>query len=503
MTAENDPASKDISITQTSQVNLIDEYCSLVSKYFDIPPQFVRASAYYILAATLGRHASIIDLPSQQSKPNVFFILSGPSAFSRKSQLLSIVKRVLREEFVLVNQDKFKAKEATAEQEPETGAEFEEIGRTEAEEDRKTKFLKRLWAEHVLQGSNVEGLADEIAKTRHDFYCIMSAEFGYSLSKSVERDSYTHGILQLYSDLYYGEDYKQNLSQRGGKEGTRYIPEGIYFSIFALMQEAELYLSEIMLKQGFLRRCVLVPVERKHLDARNYKPPIGPDRDVFWLVDLPRYIQKLAEMEKKMTEGVMLKLDQSVADKINRYDKDIYTRGIQDAKDRKVEPFDEYSASSWEFRVKLSCLDALASEPESIEEFTRVTDASYARTVAFLDSIEPNQREVIFKIIHRKEEAKRVAYVAPTSEYELGNFVKVARSYDWLLTKAVVMKEMGLGNGTVVLRILGDGVAAGVLELVIQPEKDLTPEQYQRFKPRQGPYPQVFRVTEEGRKRFE
>jgi len=311
---------------------LIKKYIDIVSENTDAPMNSITASAYWLISSTLGYWINLMDTPAEHgTRCNLFVLIIGQAGITRKSTVMgyaSYVYRTAWREF------------------------YQKVG---IDIDIDDKFIEEF---------TVEGIADQVQSAIDsgiDDFVLMTDEFGIWLARA----GATHllGSKGLLSKLYYGKGYKQSLSQRGGKKGTREIPEGLYWTFLGAMQDPELYLTEIDVKQGFLRRFLLVSSTDD--DLREYKPPLSYERR--FLKDKLSQIAK--ELCKKMLDiynfvGGFLPLDtycsKSVESAINEYDiktynevRNIYTPGSV---------ISRYMVTSWEHILKLTALTAISDQ---------------------------------------------------------------------------------------------------------------------------------------------
>jgi len=156
--------------------NIINEYTKLVMKTCDAPEIFIRASAYYIVSATLGEFFINRLVPKGSRRPNVWIVLSSIPGRTRRST-------VQREAY-----DTFKAV----------------VGKENAKQ-------------MVIESGTPEGIMDAIEEEPDSPYTIQSTEWGTVMGDMKRSDHYSHGVSSLLSKLYYGEGGRQSLSQRGGK----------------------------------------------------------------------------------------------------------------------------------------------------------------------------------------------------------------------------------------------------------------------------------------------
>ena len=85
----------------------------------------------------------------------------------------------------------------------------------------------------------------------------------------------------------------------------------------------------------------------------------------------------------------------------------------------------------------------------------------------------------------------------PTRKIDLSNVLAIAKKRV-LFTHGNIKADLDTSDGKGVAEVLGLGINKG--HWVEVPMEDLSPEEVTRFKPRRGPFPQVFKITEDGMK---
>lgn len=290
-------------------MNLIDEYVEIVSKYIDSPEIFIKATGCWLISATLGRFVKIPHLPQKYPRPNLYVALASPPLFMRRSTLATIAKSIYR-----------KAYARFLKEEPDSQT-YKEIN------------------ERFIEEFTIEGICDHIEATGHEDYVLYSNEFGMVLKRT--KSKHLAGMLSVMSKLHDGLPHTQTLSQRGGKTGTRYIPEGLYVTMLVEMQEPKQYLDKLMLSQGFLRRLILFPQKYEDIDLHRYKPLLSVERLGMWR-DFEKFSVEVSNRMKEISNFVKLNEKEieiefsstDIIDYINKYDKDLrrYAKSSKDPK---------------------------------------------------------------------------------------------------------------------------------------------------------------------------
>lgn len=463
-----------------SPSSLLDEFESIVTKYHDIPHKMVKAAGYFVVSSALGRRVRITKLPNFYGWPNVFFILGSEPALTHRSTLHRIVDHVLRETYV----------------QEHTPPDGEESDRRTLEED---------FSRHLIESATVEGIADHIAETAFDNYMVVSSEYGYTISQAVKTSSYTFGIASIFSKLYYGEPWSQHLSNRNGRNGFRSVPPGIFLNMFVSMQNLELYLNDLLLKQGFLRRACLVPVESSELDPSSYRPALDDDRGLIWgeldsfSVKLAQAIDHVSHWPKASNLSV-LGMDQNVTESINEYDRENYTRAIEEAKRDSADasPWNQYAISRWEYMVKLSAIEALS-------EVHPVIEARHLQVArSFLDSLEAAQKRVITSVAFGPSERKELPFM--TANLAQRQILEAALGkFDGYFKYGTVKAVLNTTDTRRVAQLIDLLESKEYIETIIETStareeaNRILPEGARSLVPSKGQVPTIYKVTDAGK----
>ncbi|MEM2506794.1 MAG: DUF3987 domain-containing protein [Nitrososphaeria archaeon] len=286
-------------------MDVIEEWKKRLCEYTDAPELMIEATAYYLISATLGEFFKNPLVPIGSERPNLWIVLSSIPARMRRSTIQRLTYKT-----------------------------FKDVMGKEAEK-------------MVIEEGTPEGILDAINELEGKSCTIQSTEFGGILTRMRTKD-YEIGVSSLLSKLYYGEGGKQSLSKRGGKEGTRFLPEGLYVTMLTGLQEPKLYFTPEMLAQGLLRRLIVVYVPK----ADRWKPPIDQLRQNFNMQDI---VQELRNRRIKL-EGrhIDYLFTPDAEDKINSFAKEM-DREL----DRNQDNVTLYKASMWEHLAKISAIHAI------------------------------------------------------------------------------------------------------------------------------------------------
>jgi len=197
---------------------------------------------------------------------------------------------------------------------------------------------------------------------------LSSGEFGDILKKITDGHHYSSGMDTLLSKLYYGEYYKESLSQRNQGKPSRFIPEGLYFTLFASMQEPQMYLNKKMSRQGLLRRMRIIYIKPNDFSMNDWKSPFQSEYSMYKedLLEfaktriVPKMIEynqlyKKIRMERQYEPFLRVDIDTSSRQHIEtmarKFDEDL----INDASDYNI-----YQQTRWEHITKYTILNAIA-----------------------------------------------------------------------------------------------------------------------------------------------
>jgi hypothetical protein len=162
-------------------------------------------------------------------------------------------------------------------------------------------------------------------------------------------NSYSQGVFQTWSKLYYGEGGVEHLSTRGRNTEPRILREGLYVTMFAGLQEPEQYFTPQMIKQGLMRRLIVSFVEK----SDRYMDPINQERENMVLDDT---IATLKERRELLRDGyeIVIRFDNNATEAINSY-----ARCSAEAVDEHPNNYTLFAQSDWEQLMKLATLRAI------------------------------------------------------------------------------------------------------------------------------------------------
>lgn len=331
-------------------MDIIDEYVSSLKANLDAPEVFIQASAYHIVSSLLGRFftCQYVGDVEKGMRPNTWFIISSIPGRTRRSTVSShanyIYKKCLNG--YLMEKHSMEKKDAGL----------------------------RVY-DTIIEEGTVEGIMDHIHNNKEiNEYTILSSEFGSVLTRMSTKE-YQTGVSSILSKLYSGEGGSIMLSQRGkDARGRRRIPDGLYVTMFAGMQEPHYYLTPIMIRQGLLRRIILIFCEPS--DIEKWLKPIDFERSKF----RERLDPMIIEIKERMNDyydGAQHELPPYIKSYFHgSSEKDIneYAERNDRMLDRDVSDVNIYRQSLWEHIAKISMLHAISrdnvkSDIESPENF--------------------------------------------------------------------------------------------------------------------------------------
>jgi len=363
-------------------MTILDEYVKTVSEVCDAPEMFIKASAYSLISNLLGRYFTAFEMP--YGRPNLWFLISSIPGRFRRSTVASYFNHAYTQTLLKYLELKQKPKQENEEEEIEP---------------------KKLIDMSLIEEGTPEGIADAITFSYEkgiDTFSIFSSEWGGVLKRMAEQQ-YMSGTLNLLSKLYYGEGGSIHLSQRSGGK-MRYIPEGLYVTMFTGMQEPELYLTPSMVRQGTMRR-ILIIFEKQ---ANRWMQPIKIGYDQAY-DEITAWSHKVADL--------MIKYETMRASHMESYFKRFAylhifmhpkTVDILNVKASQLDaeldksPTNEniYKQSLWEHLAKLAMNECIAEgifTPETKEEMPRmiISPIQLEKAKSFLDNIENKMEGII------------------------------------------------------------------------------------------------------------
>lgn len=346
--------------------SFIDRYTHTLSEYLDSPDLFIRASGYHIISTLLGRFFWIPPNPGLYPRANVWFILSSIPGLMRRSALQGydgyICEKVL----------------------------YEYLKKTRSKLEH-SEINERI-SHSLIEEGTPEGIMDHLSDTELSTweYDIVSTEFG-SVLKRMGGRTYEAGVSSLFSKLYYGEGGSMYLSKRGGGK-PRYIPRGLYVTMFAGMQEPEYYITPMMVRQGLIRRILICFVKPNEL--KRWNEPLN----LFRKDILPSFDPYIEELIDKMIKYNSIKpidthYHPRVMDKINEV-----ARKNDEALKEKTDDVTIYKQGFWEQLAKLSVLEALSRDGVTIlgdKKVLFVNENDLSKAKKFLDKATKHSEDII------------------------------------------------------------------------------------------------------------
>ena len=370
----------------------IDKWCEIVEKYCDSPKLFIEAGGYYLTSVLLGRFFRCPQLP-QRGRPNIWIILSSIPGRMRRSTLQHYANYVFKNALLEFYDRIGLVPDTLVEEELEGLSEEErrEVIRAERE---------RMIDDCVIEEGTPEGIMDAIEATGQNVYTIVSTEIGSVFQRMRARD-YQMGVLTLLSKLYYGEGGSILLSRRGGRPGVRRLPPGLYVTMFSGMQEPKYYLDYSMVRQGLLRRILIVYVEAKELD--RWIPPLREGRDEIY-DELLAYAGAMAKLMERFhvisssyTPPVLdILFNPRAIERINELAEELDRMLVREESDANI-----YRQGLWEHLAKLSMLRRIAEgRLERLGDFYQMTVRTehVEKALEFLKPISEKVDDIILSL---------------------------------------------------------------------------------------------------------
>jgi len=341
--------------------DIIENYCEVVKKYLDAPETFIRSSAYHLVSSLLGQffRCAHIGTSTFGLRPNTWFIISSIPGRTRRSTVAGYADKVYKESLKGFHMRPPKAKRREEEEDEEDIPDEEERGL-----DQKTAW--QMTEDSVIEEGTVEGITDHIEHT-HDklnSYVIASSEFGSVLTRMNTKD-YQVGVSSLLSKLYYGEGGSMMLSQRSKESrGPRHLPPNLYVTMYAGMQEPKYYLTPVMIRQGLMRRILLIYAEPKDMKNKwippiemfrsEVKPALKTFNDIF-TDKMIEYKELAITYSNPPLIPIFFKKD--AYNRINEY-----ARKNDKALEEEVVDFNIYKQGFWEHITKIAMLHAISRD---------------------------------------------------------------------------------------------------------------------------------------------
>ena len=362
--------------------NLIDEFIKTEEKYIDTTDLFIKGSAYWTISSTLGVFSDNIEAPDGARRPNIFLVLTSPPA-GRRSTIMSHSKDIHKEAWTNLMKD--------------DGLRDDEIP-----EIIRSKYFRDF---------SIEGIVDGINETRpkniYADYNLAVGEFGAYISRT-QQTKHLMPSISFLSDLYYGEDYIQSFSLKG-KIGGRYLAKGVYFTIFGGTQKMSEYFDVRHIRQGFMRRLIIVPADNS--DFNRYLPYLSIKR-LGKKDDFSKLSEKISERMIELRNGsgtnkTLMRFDLKVQNEINKIDERMQKYA------RKKEE-NAYFISSGEILTKLCSLTALANLDNDLEGsgdkhiFIKHEHLEYV--LPFFEDIMRRTKKIMEEIILPSEKEKLTSY---------------------------------------------------------------------------------------------
>ena len=336
-------------------------------EYTDAPKNFIQASAYYIVSATLGEFYVNKLVPFGSQRPNLWIVLSSIPGRMRRSTVQRLAYISYRR---IIGTDYFH--------------------------------------DMIIEEGTPEGIMDAIGDQPSASYTIQSTEWG-AVMERMSKGNYQYGVASLLSKLYYGEGGRQSLSRRGGKKKDRIIPEGLYVTMFAGLQEAYYYFTTEMLNQGLLRRLLIVYQKK----ADRWKAPIDQLRQTFHIDDLTNSLKKerIRLVKQGYRTNVILLPDAEV--KINDFSRQL-DKKLDDEQDNVA----LYRQTLWEHLLKLATVNAIPRGGRIVagQPTLNVTIKDVDKAGKFLKDIEMGMQTII-EGLGEQEEPLRTQKTAERRTY--------------------------------------------------------------------------------------
>lgn len=271
---------------------------------------------------------------------------------------------------------------------------------------------KQLVWQGWLNDGTMQGICDAIADAenngtykRMDFF-LCNDEFGSVMAKITgSKQSFEQQLLGFLSSIYYGNSYKANLSNRNkDTENTRFIPRGIYFSIFSAMQKPGEYLTEHSITQGLLRRMLIPYVRAADLDLSKHRSPYNQNfAEIFRQAEslgktfgeeMITLHKEIENNKEKYSKGLIpLTCNKQARMMIEKIDRDCKERIVADDSAKNT-----YLQSKWEHVLKIAGNIAISRGRrevivKDVDLSMQIVDAVHKNVDEMIDSIQQSTKQ--------------------------------------------------------------------------------------------------------------
>jgi len=380
---------------------LTEEVKKICMEDCDAPPVFFDMMGYHLISSTAGMCFRPMWLKIK--RPNIYCIMASIPGRERRSSVMELhdilVDTSLMEYYVLIkNISRDDAWKLVTLSKIESGT---EAGICDA----------------ILEGINGIEVTDG-RKVSVDSFRFCSPEFGPTLKRMSSEKDPERGVDSLLCKFYSGEAHNYRLNQGGktakaGENRSRFIPVGLYFTMFSSMQEPQNFLTQKMNDIGLLRRTKIGYVKTSDLKMTDWKSPFG---STISSIDCHKQLRLLA---KKEIVPKMIKYHKLLQELRNEsgceedylnVDFDTESRKVITEMARKVDEalitdcssYNIYKQSDWEHVSKYAILNAISRDnwmggnnPKGML-FVEIEDTNKA--IADLKAIDSNASYIIDSI---------------------------------------------------------------------------------------------------------
>jgi len=284
-----------------TDVNLIERIKTVTMQECDAPEIFHTAMAYHTISSTLGLFFKARTLKFK--RPNVWFVLSCIPGGGRRTSIQDLHDTIVDSSFY----------------------NFYRQHNTELTKEEAGELVMLSKIESGTEAGICDAIMDGIDKGVISFM-ICNSEFGHVLKRMSNEKDPTAGLDALLCKLYYGERYKQTLSKFGkgkGVSNVRFIPKGLYVTMFSGMQEPNQYLRKSLSESGLMRRIKFAYVKHTDFNMEDWKSPFRDSIDVT-IVDVNRQLKEIALREIVPRMKKYFKLVDTLHENVNFKDEGMY-----------------------------------------------------------------------------------------------------------------------------------------------------------------------------------
>lgn len=274
---------------QYLEQNLVVEFSGILRKYLDAPKILCDAVSVTLSSACLG---PLFDSRwiGTYGKCNIYTLLSSIPGRTRRSSIQKAFDYVFEKVYRYDIMEQELAKEENKDLSDEKLKEL-------------TKNVSYVVDNLFIETGSKEGVADAlvaISEMPYEYLCVVfnSREFGETLQDIFNTKSYEHGVGTILSKMYYGERHHPRFSTKSKDAKERHIPEGMYVTMMAGMQDLKHYVNNNAIAEGLMRRIKIV-----YSKGTDHLDPISEARTNYY-PELDAFAEKMISRRKYIKQSI-------------------------------------------------------------------------------------------------------------------------------------------------------------------------------------------------------